>query len=218
VLRGPAGAVTNWYLYCTSDPLISSERDAQGNLVIHNVPTYHSVDLTHWHYAGDAFPAKPSWITGGMWAPDVVHHDGLFYMYFTASSTNISGSSCPPSAGCSAIGVATSVSPAGPWRVSDTPVVPPDAAGHWKFDPEVIFVHGTGYLYYGSYFGGIFARPLSADGLSSDASSEKQIAIDNRYEGTFIVRHGGWYYFMGSASNCCNGPVRGRAGHSVGCR
>jgi arabinan endo-1,5-alpha-L-arabinosidase len=38
VLRVPAGAVTNWYLYCTSDPLTSSERDAQGNLVIHNVP------------------------------------------------------------------------------------------------------------------------------------------------------------------------------------
>jgi arabinan endo-1,5-alpha-L-arabinosidase len=130
VLRVPTGAVTNWYLYCTSDPLTSSERDAQGNLVIHNVPTYHSVDLTHWHYVGDAFPAKPSWITGGMWAPDVVHHNGLYYMYFTASNTNISGSSCPPSAGCSAIGVATSSSPVGPWQVSDTPVVPPDAVGH----------------------------------------------------------------------------------------
>jgi arabinan endo-1,5-alpha-L-arabinosidase len=211
VLRVPAGAVTNWYLYCTSDPLTSSERDAQGNLVIHNVPTYRSADLTHWHYLGDAVPAKPSWITGGMWAPDVVHRNGLYYMYFTASSTNISGSGCPPSAGCSAIGVATSGSPAGPWQVSGTPVVPPDAVGHWKFDPEVIFVHGTGYLYYGSYFGGIFARTLSADGLSSGASSEKQIAIDNRYEGTFIVRHGGWYYFMGSASNCCNGPLSGYA-------
>jgi arabinan endo-1,5-alpha-L-arabinosidase len=107
--------------------------------------------------------------------------------------------------------VATAPTPAGPWQASDTPVVLPDAAGHWKFDPEVIYNNGIGYLYYGSYYGGVFARTLSADGMSSDASSEKQIAIDNRYEGTFIVRHNGWFYFMGSAANCCAGPLSGYA-------
>jgi arabinan endo-1,5-alpha-L-arabinosidase len=200
----PSSNVTDWYLYCTSDPLTDQDLDASGNPVIHNIPTYHSVDLTHWNYVGDAFAAKPSWIpaTGGMWAPDVVHHNGRYYLYFTASETTVGS-------GGSAIGVATSDSPTGPWTASDTPVVAPDADKHWKYDPEVIFYKGSGYLYYGSYFGGIFARTLSADLMSSDASSDTQIAIDNRYEGTFIVRHGGWFYFMGSAAACCNGPLSG---------
>jgi arabinan endo-1,5-alpha-L-arabinosidase len=212
VLRVPGSKVTSWFLYCTSDPLTDKDCDAQGNCVIHNIPTYQSADLIHWVYKGDAFATKPSWVTGGMWAPDVVHRNGQYYMYFTASSTTINSTGCDPATqGCSAIGVATAPTPAGPWTASDTPVVPPDSAGHWKFDPEVIYVNGTGYLYYGSYYGGIWARTLSADGMSSDPTSETQIAIDNRYEGTFIVRHGGYFYFMGSAANCCNGPLSGYA-------
>ena len=35
------------------------------------------------------------------------------------------------------------------------------------------------------------------------------MAIDNRYEGSYVVRHGGWYYLMGSAANCCAGPTTG---------
>jgi arabinan endo-1,5-alpha-L-arabinosidase len=202
VLRVPTTKITSWYLYCTSDPLNDNDRDAQGNLVLHNIPMYQSTDLIHWVYKGDAFATKPSWVTGNLWAPDVVHRNGRYYLYFTASNTNIGS-------GGSAIGVATGPTPVGPWQASDTPVVAPDAEGHWKFDPEVIFVNGTGYLYYGSYFGGVFARTLSPDGMSSDASTDTQIAIDNRYEGTFIVRHGGWFYFMGSAANCCSGPLSG---------
>jgi arabinan endo-1,5-alpha-L-arabinosidase len=41
------------------------------------------------------------------------------------------------------------------------------------------------------------------------AATPQQIAIGNRYEGSNVVRHGGWYYFFGSASNCCNGPLTG---------
>ncbi len=69
----------------------------------------------------------------------------------------------------------------------------------------------TTYLYFGSYVGGVFVRQLDAAGTSSTASTERQIAIDNRYEGTYIVHRGGWYYFMGSATNCCNGPLTGYA-------
>ena len=35
------------------------------------------------------------------------------------------------------------------------------------------------------------------------------MAIDNRYEGSYVVRHDGWYYLMGSAANCCAGPTTG---------
>lgn len=206
VLR-PTAHDRHWTLYCTADALTSSQTDSTGALVIHQVPQYRSMDLVHWRYAGDAFPTKPSWLapTAGVWAPDVVYRDGQYRMYYTASDTT---------AGGSAIGLATSPSPTGPWTDTGTPVVPPgvnpdNGQPRWEFDPEVISANGEDHLYFGSYNGGVFVRTLSADGRSSIASSERRIAIDNRYEGTYIVRHDGWYYFFGSATNCCNGPLTG---------
>lgn len=35
------------------------------------------------------------------------------------------------------------------------------------------------------------------------------MAIDNRYEGSYVVRHGTWYYLTASAANCCAGPATG---------
>jgi arabinan endo-1,5-alpha-L-arabinosidase len=65
------------------------------------------------------------------------------------------------------------------------------------------------YIFYGSYFGGISARKLSADGLHSDPASQVLIAIANRYEGTELVKHGNYWYLFASATNCCNGPLTG---------
>ncbi|RNE66523.1 family 43 glycosylhydrolase [Cryobacterium tepidiphilum] len=206
VIHGQASGDTHWYLYCTSDALTETERDAAGALVQHSVPTFQSTDLIHWTYVGDAFPTKPDWVkpTGGIWAPEVIYRDGQYRLYFAASETTLAG-------GGSAVGVATSDSPTGPWNYDYDPVVLPDDAGHWKFDPHVVTTADASYLYYGSYFGGIFARVLSDDGLSTDPATEQQIAIDNRYEGTYIVEHDGWFYFFGSATNCCNGPLTGYA-------
>ncbi len=207
VLHG-AAQDRHWYLYCTSDALTATELGPDGKPLLHNVPTFSSLDLTHWNYQGDAFAAKPSWVTGFVWAPDVVYRNGRYLMYYAASDTNLPG-------GGSAVGVATSPSPTGPWTDTGHPVVEPqDSPGspgsrRWEFDPEVITAGGVSYVYFGSYFGGIAARTLSADGLSSDPASQKQIAIDNRYEGTDIVVHDGWYYLLASATNCCNGPLTG---------
>ncbi len=52
---------------------------------------FSSIDLTHWTYRGDAFPTKPCWVTGGMWAPDVVQRGSQYLMYFTASDTTLPG-------------------------------------------------------------------------------------------------------------------------------
>ncbi|MBT2503859.1 family 43 glycosylhydrolase [Curtobacterium sp. ISL-83] len=213
------GRDRSWYLYCTTDALTATERNPDGSLVQHTVPTYRSTDLTHWTYVGDAFATKPAWVgdANGIWAPDVVYRAGshgragTWFLYYAASDTP---SATGPTGGGSAVGVATSSSPTGPWTDSGGPVVAPQAAANgqgqrWEFDPEVITDHGRTYVYFGSYFGGVHVRLLSADGLRSDPATEQLIAIDNRYEGTYLMHHDGWWYFMGSATNCCNGALTG---------
>ena len=214
-----AGRDRNWYLYCTTDALTATETTADGALVQHSVPTYRSTDLTDWTYVGDAFSTKPAWVgeANGIWAPDVVYRagdhgkPGTWLLYYTASDTP---GATAPTGGGSAIGVATSSSPTGPWRDSGGPVVAPRTAPNgdgyrWTFDPEVITDSGRTYLYFGSYFGGVHVRQLTADGLRSRPETERTIAIDNRYEGSYLMRHGGYWYFTGSATNCCNGALTG---------
>jgi len=212
VMHGAQPRDNHWYLYCTSDALTAAERGSDGKPLIHNLPTFSSTDLVNWTYAGDALPHKPAWVKAdaGMWAPDVVFLGDKYLLYYTASDTNLPG-------GGSAIGVATSSSPIGPWIDSGGPIVEPQPRPgvtdpndrRWVFDPEVITAGGHTYMYFGSYVGGISVRELSFDGLTSLPATQRQIAIDNRYEGTFVVRHDGWYYLMASATNCCAGPLTG---------
>ena len=68
---------------------------------------------------------------------------------------------------------------------------------------------GRAFLYYGSYFGGVAGPRLSTWALTTDPATAQQVVIPNRYEGTFVVRRGGWYYLMGSATDCCRGPLTG---------
>ncbi|WP_102126998.1 family 43 glycosylhydrolase [Deinococcus planocerae] len=209
ILRGPD---SNWYLYCTTDPHNSTDRDVGGNLIFHLISMAKSTDLVNWTYVGDAFTAKPSWVKddAGLWAPEVVRQGDRYLLYYTASDTK---------AGGSAIGVATGPTPTGPWTDSGAPVVEPQPAPQpgadpngrrWVFDPEVLTdASGTRWMYYGSYFGGISVRQLSADGLRTDPATQKEVALDNRYEGAQVVRHEGFYYLMASATNCCGGPLTG---------
>ena len=197
-----------WYMYCTTDPLNDADK-TDGNFNFHLIPMLRSSDLVNWTYMGDAFSEKPSWVAGnaGLWAPEIKFFNGQYYLYYTASDTSLPG-------GGSAIGVATSTSPLGPWVDSGTPAVEPHGADccgpdsrRWVFDPDVVKDNGQLYIFYGSYFGGISARKLSADGLHSDPASQVPIAIANRYEGTELVKRGGYWYLFASATNCCNGPL-----------
>ena len=199
-----------WYLYCTGDPLNAQDLDANGNPRAHLITQFRSWDLIHWTYIGDAFSQTPAWVgtaTNQFWAPAVKFLNGKYYMYYVAPNTL---------AGGAAIGVATAPSPAGPWTDAGAPAVPNEpafcCAGSQRavIDPDVI-ADDSGQLYisYGSFFGGISVRKLSADGLTSDASSEKLIGIDNFGEGGNFWKHDGWFYFFFSTSNCCDGPLTG---------
>jgi arabinan endo-1,5-alpha-L-arabinosidase len=204
----PGGTV--WTIYCTTDPLNGQDRNANGDFNFHLIPMLQSTDLIHWTYMGDAFSTRPAWVnpTAGLWAPDIEYFNGQYYLYYTASDTSLPG-------GGSAIGVATSSSPLGPWVDSGAPAVEPHEAPccpgsrRWVFDPDVIQVGGQNYIFYGSYFGGVSARTLSADGLQSDPASQVQITIANRYEGANVTYHDGYFYLFVSATDCCRGPLTG---------
>jgi arabinan endo-1,5-alpha-L-arabinosidase len=221
VIRGQTAGDDRWYMYCTTDPL-NSEDKTGGDFNFHLIPTFHSTDLINWTYAGDAFTTRPSWAepTAGLWAPEIQFFNGQYYLYFGITDVTplISGepTSCHDD---NAIAVATSSSPLGPWTVASTPVVEPRRGGpgcnfFWTFDPEVITAQdsahaGQKFIYYGSYYGGVQVRQLSPDGLTTSPATAIQVTIPNRYEGSEVIFRNGFYYYLGSATNCCNGPLTG---------
>ena len=215
IIRGQAPGDNYWYMYCTTDPLNGDDR-TNGNLNFHLIPMLRSSDLVNWTYMGDAFTTRPDWIdpTSGLWAPDIQYFNGQYYLYYGIPDVGDAASSEPGCHGDNAIGVATSSSPLGPWVDSGAPVVAPRSNGGfcnflWTFDPEVVEAGGQRYIFFGSYYGGVHARELSADGLSSNPASQVQITIPNRYEGSEVVYHDGYWYLFVSATNCCNGPLTG---------
>lgn len=200
VIRGIDGT---WYAFGTSDPIGPGGTFPQ-------IPILRSTDLLHWKLVGQVFPgARPAWVTAdaGLWAPDVRFVDGRYVLYYVATDTV-----AIPGTADSAIGVATAPTPAGPWTDSGGPLVAP-RPGNGSYlgtiDPAGFTdTRGRHWLYWSSFDGGGFVTRLSADGLHT-VGTPKQILIDNRYEGIYVVSHGGWYYAMASSTNCCAGPVTG---------
>jgi arabinan endo-1,5-alpha-L-arabinosidase len=204
VVRGRDGW---WYAYGTTDPLRSGEG------VFHRIPTARSHDLVDWEYVGDAFATLPSWAApdAALWAPDVRYVAGRWVMYYVVTQTTVF-----PGPNDNAIGVATAPTPTGPWTDSGAPVVAPRPGDSgnpddfkWTFDPAYLkAADGRQYLYYGSYYGGVFGIELTADGTRT-TGAPTMVAIDNRFEGAYVVPRDGWYYLFASSSNCCAGPVTG---------
>ncbi|AXA94562.1 arabinan endo-1,5-alpha-L-arabinosidase [Massilia sp. YMA4] len=217
LLRDPGAAQPTWYLYCTTDPVSKAEKDDKG-WRFRLLPIYRSHDLVEWEFVTDAFAERPAPATrtAGLWAPEPVYLNGRYYLYYTITDVDDAHS---PEPGCdtdSAIAVATSATPAGPWTPAPGLVVAPRRAGpgckfHWTYDPDVLTQDdGRHYLYYGSYGGGMFVQRLAEDGLAVQGAPVR-VGTTWRYEGAEVVRHGGYYYLFASATNCCAGPLTGYA-------
>ncbi|MBA3431294.1 MAG: family 43 glycosylhydrolase, partial [Actinobacteria bacterium] len=198
-----------WYAYGTSDPL------REGDAAFRRLPVARSDDLVNWIYVGDVVTEanRPAWAApnSSFWAPDIRYIDGTYYLYYTATETTVTSEG-----GDNAIGVFTSPSPTGPWTDSGAPVIGPRRGDSgnpgdfkWTFDPsQFTDKDGSRYLYYGSYYGGIFVTKLTSDGTRV-VGEPTMVAIDNRYEGAYVVRRGGFYYLFGSSADCCAGPTTG---------
>ncbi len=209
IFKQRKSGIDTWYLYCTGDPLNSGDVSSTGQLNAHLISQFTSFDLVHWSYIGDAFQHTPAWVgtaTNQFWAAAVKQFNGKYYMYYVAPNTPQGGA---------AIGVATAITPGGPWIDAGAPVVAPEnnpyngQPGRAVIDPDVIEDAGQRYISYGSFNGGISIRKLSADGLTSDATTGTQIAVDNYFEGGNFFKHDGYYYFFASVAGCCDGPLSG---------
>jgi arabinan endo-1,5-alpha-L-arabinosidase len=207
IIRGPGGW---WYAYGTTDPL----REGEGRR--HLIPTARSRDLVSWSYVGDAFTEQtlPAWAdrtrAAALWAPDIRYVDGQYRLYYVVTETTVTDEPND-----NAIGMATAPTPVGPWTDSGAPVVGPrrgtGGSGDflWTFDPALVSdTDGDEYLFYGSYYGGIHVAELNRTGTAVTGPST-MVAIDNKFEGAYVMRRSGWWYLFASTANCCAGPVTG---------
>ena len=130
-----------------------------------------SKDLVSWQNEAPVFAQTPAWVTemlpkfdGHLWAPDIFHHKGVFYLYYSVSAFGRN---------TSAIGVATSPtldpkSPGYAWK--DHGIVVRSVPGRdlWNaIDPNVLFDEGgTPWMTFGSFWTGIKLVKLNPDLLS----------------------------------------------------
>src|SRR5690606_25577872 len=164
-----------FYLYATEDT--------------RNVPIYTSSNLTDWEFIGTAFNdnSRPNFEPkGGIWAPDINYINGKYVLYYSMS---VWGGEWT----CG-IGAAVSDKPEGPFIDKGKLFRSNEINVQNSIDPFYIEEDGKKHLIWGS-FRGIYAIELSADGLSVKEGAQKQKIAGTAFEGSYIHKKGGYYYF-----------------------
>ncbi len=172
-----------------------------------------SDDLLFWEdEPQSAFAENPAWITDlvpdatDLWAPDVSFVDGLYHLYYAASTFG-SGRSC--------IGHATTDSLAMPigW-VDQGPVICSDLGGEdvddWDaIDPSTLTdPDGTRWMVFGSFGSGIKLIQLDESGARVDDTLHALAARspDNpAIQAPFLLYRAPYYYLFVSFDRCCQG-------------
>jgi arabinan endo-1,5-alpha-L-arabinosidase len=191
------------------------------------ISVWASRDMKSWEAQPPVFQEAPAWTTemfpqfrNHVWAPDIHHHDGSYYLYYSVSSFGSNNS---------AIGVATNTTlnpsdPAFRW-VDHGPVVR-SVRGRdmWNaIDPNIVEDdEGVAWMTFGSFWEGMKLVRLSEDRLSVARPQEwHTIAGRHRYwkypdeaagdplngaiEAPFIFKKNGYYYLFVSWDRCCAG-------------
>lgn len=173
--------------------------------------TKSSPDGITWTETGAIPGGLPAWIKQelrytpkNLWAPTVSVHDGITYLYYSASQFGRNNS---------AIGVMTNAAfdatkPTGGWV--DQGLVFRSKSGDWlnAIDPFRIDVGDRAWLAFGSYWDGI--RMIEVDpvtGLRKGTEEPLRLASRNgeAVEAAAILAHAGRYYLFVSFDACCRG-------------
>ena len=198
------------------------------------ISVWSSKDLTNWKREKPVFSTPPQWAVdtipgfkGHIWAPDIYHNDGKYYLYYSVSAFGKN---------TSAIGVATNstLDPSDSinykWVDHGRVIQSYPGKTNWNaIDPNIIEdKNGTPYMSFGSFWDGLKLVKLNPDRISLAQSPEdlptiasrkktssavNPPAVDNNakdaggnaIEAPFIFKKGKYYYLFASIDYCCKG-------------
>jgi len=193
-----------------------------------------SADMKEWKFEPSVLKETPQWAQdtvpgyrGHTWAPDIYHHNGTWYLYYSCSTFGKNGS---------AIGLAVNktLDPKSPdfgWVDKGMVIASHRNKDNWNaIDPNLIVDEkGNPYLTYGSFWDGIQLIKLSKENFQTPTTTpvtiarriDKEVVLseithtvegkntieagDNAIEAPFIFKHGDYYYLFVSFDYCCRG-------------
>ncbi len=197
-----------WYLFSTGP----------------GITIYSSKDRVNWTFSDRAFATEPTWakgvapgFNGHLWAPDVIHHNNQFYLYYSVSAFGKN---------TSAIGVTVNktLNPASSdYRWEDKGIVIQSVPNRdmWNaIDPAVIVdKQGAAWMSFGSFWSGLkifklnddWTRPAEPQEWHSIAKRDQvpaeisSNAGPGEIEAPFILKKDEYYYLFASWGLCCKG-------------
>ncbi|MDN4481317.1 arabinan endo-1,5-alpha-L-arabinosidase [Demequina muriae] len=192
-----------WFVYATGTGTVKD-----GNISVRS-----SEDGRTWRRAGFVWDEKPAWLSeavpgvDNLWAPELIEHDGTWYLYYSASTF---GSQT------SAIALATNTTldpgdPAYEW-VDQGPVISSSGENDYNaIDPGIaVDDDGTPWMAFGSFWSGIRMVELEwPSGMRAGKEEPARVADrgapPNAVEAPYLVeRDGQWFLFV-SWDSCCSG-------------
>ncbi|MBQ5997721.1 MAG: family 43 glycosylhydrolase [Bacteroidales bacterium] len=176
-----------------------------------NVRMMKSKDLVHWTVISDAFtnagrPAwnkKPDGSKAGLWAPDINYINGKYVLFYSLAGKDDAGN------GYNGIGRAVSGKVEGPYTDLGMLIEPKTYGTQHVIDPFYFEFDRKKYLAWGSFWN-IHLTELTDDGLNlktpGDGTTKSIIHLaNNKFEGTMMVKHGGYFYLIGSSGTTLKG-------------
>jgi arabinan endo-1,5-alpha-L-arabinosidase len=170
-----------------------------------------SKDLKEWTAGPRVFDKSPEWTAqavpanrGHFWAPDLIHHNGRFLLYYSVSTFGKN---------TSAIGLATNATldPADPnfaWKDEGIVIQSTANDDFNAIDPAVVRDHEGGlWMSFGSFWKGIMLiqlDPTTGKRIAPD-SPIHTLAYKREIEAPFIHYRDGYYYLFVNWGFCCRG-------------
>lgn len=173
----------------------------------------YSEDLVNWNQGQTPLTpgAFPPWVTnyvpdfgGDFWAPDCMHMNGKYYLYYSCSSWGSTVS-------CIGLLTTESLNPGSEgyaWKDEGLVVNSTVSSNYNCIDPAVSRdKEGRIWLSYGSHWDGI--RMVELDSVTGLVIGETTYSVagkgDYKTEASYVIDHGEFYYLFYNRGQCCDG-------------